>query len=717
MTFKFDTDKKRFSALELFLLSAASLYIELLIISWLSSDVRAFTVFKTFPLVTCFVGLGLGFAQISDRIFRYSLWGILQFVITMKLIQYFEIGNWFFPSVNIFAWQHTSALGAMFWPYVFMFICLLVLILIAPFSLMCCLGSRLSALFSEFEPLQAYCINIGGSIFGSLLFTLGSFRELSPSLLLIPVCLLIAYYLVKQNQRKMLVIALLPLLLIIVLASWGQFRSEILGAYWTPYQRLDVRGDLLAGTNKNPNGIAMIIGTNHCFYQYVLDLTPSSLTRPGLTAAGKKFLQESANNYNLPYKLKPAKEVLILGAGSGNDVAAALRNGAKSVDAVDIDPVIIRLGKNYHPEHPYDSNKVNIICNDARNYIQGCHKTYDLVIFGGLDSHIVTGQGSSVRIDNYVYTKESLQQALKLLKPDGMIVLSFCKSKPWLTERLFFTIAEAAGYDPICLTDTRNPDKQWEIYLVGPEIKNHTLKIPSDIYPIALEENPAQATKGRILTDNWPFVYVAPVDIDVPYLLVVAIVLLLSGFAARRAIYSHSQPRFWQMFFLGAAFLLLELQSIARLSLLFGSTWQTSSIVINSILLLMLVANLIVIKYIKWLKLNQNLLYLLLLLSLLVSYFLPLQIVGSFPVAGKLLGTLFTIAPIFSAGLIFATAFSQFSPPGPALAFNLFGAVIGAMLEYLSNYCGINFLVIVALFLYLASYVCARKHINLQKGI
>ena len=39
------------------------------------------------------------------------------------------------------------------------------------------------------------------------------------------------------------------------------------------------------------------------------------------------------------------ENVLILGAGSGTDVAAALKHGAKHVDAVEIDPVILRLGK------------------------------------------------------------------------------------------------------------------------------------------------------------------------------------------------------------------------------------------------------------------------------------------------------------------------------------------------------------------------------------
>ena len=50
--------------------------------------------------------------------------------------------------------------------------------------------------------------------------------------------------------------------------------------------------------------------------------------------------------YQWPYTVfgDTFENVLILGAGSGTDVAAALTHGAKHVDAVEIDPAIMRLG-------------------------------------------------------------------------------------------------------------------------------------------------------------------------------------------------------------------------------------------------------------------------------------------------------------------------------------------------------------------------------------
>ena len=76
--------------------------------------------------------------------------------------------------------------------------------------------------------------------------------------------------------------------------------------------------------------------------------------------------------YLLPHLLnrdaggKPFDDVLIIGAGSGNDVAAALAQGAGHVDAVEIDPVINELGRLHHPNRPYSDPRVSIHLDDGR---------------------------------------------------------------------------------------------------------------------------------------------------------------------------------------------------------------------------------------------------------------------------------------------------------------------------------------------------------------
>jgi spermidine synthase len=106
---------------------------------------------------------------------------------------------------------------------------------------------------------------------------------------------------------------------------------------------------------------------NHSWYQWVVDLLPAFLkSHPEAKPNSFLFLQ-----YELPYEIAPSpKNVLILGAGRGNDVAAALRHGAEHIDAVELDPVILRLGKLYHPEHPYSSTNVTSHVDDARAFLK-----------------------------------------------------------------------------------------------------------------------------------------------------------------------------------------------------------------------------------------------------------------------------------------------------------------------------------------------------------
>src|SRR5260370_28374816 len=108
----------------------------------------------------------------------------------------------------------------------------------------------------------------------------------------------------------------------------------------------------------------------------------------------------------------------------GNDVAAALRNGADRVVAVEIDPLILALGRRLHFEKPYGSPRVRAGLDDARSYLQNGHERFDLIVFSLLDSHTTSSHFSNIRIDNYVYTIAALAAARPLLAPDGALIVA-----------------------------------------------------------------------------------------------------------------------------------------------------------------------------------------------------------------------------------------------------------------------------------------------------
>ena len=68
------------------------------------------------------------------------------------------------------------------------------------------------------------------------------------------------------------------------------------------------------------------------------------------------------------------------------------------------------MGRRAHPERPYDDPRVHAVVDDARHAFRLAETdSYDLVVFGLLDSHTQLGT-SSVRLDNYVYTLQSIDR-------------------------------------------------------------------------------------------------------------------------------------------------------------------------------------------------------------------------------------------------------------------------------------------------------------------
>ena len=88
-------------------------------------------------------------------------------------------------------------------------------------------------------------------------------------------------------------------------------------------------------------------------------------------------------------------------------------------------PAIAFLGNRYHPERPYDDPRVTLEINDARNFFRNAHQLYDLIIYGVLDSHTALSHASNLRVDLDVYTREGIKEAFALLKPGGVLSISF----------------------------------------------------------------------------------------------------------------------------------------------------------------------------------------------------------------------------------------------------------------------------------------------------
>ncbi|MGA2254905.1 MAG: hypothetical protein ABSG53_09600, partial [Thermoguttaceae bacterium] len=401
--------------------------------------------------------------------------------------------------------------------------------------------------------------------------------------------------------------------------------------------------------------------------------------------------------------LKPnAERVLIVGGGSGNDAAAALRMGARHVDVVDIDRSIVGLGTQYHPEHPYDqTDRVTVYVDDARHFFHHAKpKSYDVVVFALLDSHRLLSTMSSLRLDSYVFTTEAFEEARRLLKPDGIQVTVFAIGVDWMESRFYEMLRKVYGDEPLAVKEIKFDDVKFTpsgiIFVSGPGAA--ALGLPQTHRPI--DENVVLAS------DDWPFVYACGRFIPLEYLGALGVVLLLS-YGTMRQTMSRTRKPDLHFFCLGAGFLLLETKNVTTIALVFGSTWYVNSIVFFSILVMALLANVVLILTDR---IRPGWAYAGLFIALVLNWLLPLrQFAGaSFAVRLVIVGGV-TALPVFFSGIIFSQSFKRTSDPAHAIGSNLLGGVCGGVLEYLSMVMGLRFLFLPLAALYAIAMLCAPR--------
>jgi spermidine synthase len=496
-------------------------------------------------------------------------------------------------------------------------------------------------------------------------------------------------------------------------------------ARWSPYYRIDLVPYSVADTGGRKDPAGYLLTVNHDYHQKALNLNPAFVA-----AHPDEVLETARFAYDLPYQFVRPRRVLVVGAGLGNDVAAALRHGAERVDAVEIDPAILDLGRDLHPERPYSSPRVRLVNDDARAFFARTQERYDLIVFGLLDSHTLLSSMSSLRLDSYVYTQESFEQARARLAPGGHVALSFSTSVrgwEWLTARLHQMMTSVFGEEPVSLGVEYDVST---LYLIGPGVRERLATDPA-LAELAVDSVPLTEPVPPA-TDDWPFLYLRDRGVPwLPYGVTLLALLVVGGALVWAALrgndgrpgraaaagtgdvlprYAASVPRAGldlPMLLLGAAFMLIEVKSISQLSLLFGSTWLVNALIITAILILALLANLFVA---WWRPTHVGPAYVLLALALLADYLVPTgALAGQDLLVRTVVGTLLPALPLLFAGVIFATLFARTTAPGRAFGSNMLGALIGGLLEYASMAVGFKALGLVALGLYAASWFAVQR--------
>ena len=688
-----------FRWLPLILASFLSLFVEMLMIRWVSSEIRIFAYFKNFVLVACFLGFGLG-CYLCRR--RVQLLAFLSPLLLLALIlkapisplhrSIEDLPQLLGASVEVHTWGVPAVPTS--WSGI-----LLAMIFVVPlFALIATtfiLFGQLVGWYLENAPkgVAAYSVNVLASLAGIAGFTLLCFLNQPPwAWFLVAGALSLFFFRRHGSSRIALGITFLLCISLLALPD-----SKSAKTYWSPYQKL-----MLRPIYEKDELVSYILTTNNSLYQGILNLSPAFVQ-----AHSEVFRRHplDQNAYNLPYRFYPSPpSVLVLGSGMGNDVAAALRNGAGHVEAVEIDPLILKLGEDLHFEHPYQSPRVHLVLNDARNYIENSHDTFDLIVVSLLDSHTTASHFTNIRIDNYVYTREALARAKQLLKPDGLFVVKFQVDTPWIAGRLYNLLQSTFGQSPIQFqTDIGGFDTSGRFFIAGsPARLARATSDPSLVAYLATHSH-MPMEPARLTTDDWPYFYQHEPGLPIIVILVSIAVLIVFGWFLRQLGGIEGRKLDLHFLFLGAGFMLLEAQIVSKMALLFGTTWVVNAVVVSGLLCLIVAANLV---YDAFRRIPVAAAYAGLFLSLGLMFAVPPnQLFFESWTVRAIVATLVLCTPVFFAGIIFISSFAKAGFRGCALGSNLFGALIGGLLESTSMWFGLQSLTVLAALLYVGSAI------------
>ncbi|MEM7167311.1 MAG: class I SAM-dependent methyltransferase [Planctomycetota bacterium] len=693
-------DPRRQALFHLLVVGMAMLFWELAMIRWQSACIRVVGYYTNFVLIAAFFGLGTG-----ALLARFQ-WPLRRLLLP-ALVACIAIGAWLgqVPHLNpgtedVFTWfGHPSSLvletgAASAGHSGIPLAALLGTIYLLTAAVFVIFGQWIGHLFQGLPPLKAYSVEIFGSVLGIIAFAALSFLELGPVFWFGVGFVLVLPLLATTPRQWALSGACCVLGVVIALPTASQYE-------WSPYYKICVEPlDTIYDSKKQetvefPEPVGYALTVNNDYHQMMLDLRPKENEHP--------FLGDWRQLYDQPYKdagSLPDGPILVVGAGTGNDVSAALRNTQRNVHAVDIDPAILRIGAAKHFEEPYANERVQVTVNDARSFFQNTDQRFALVVFGYLDSHTLLSSFSSLRLDNFVYTRQSLEQVRRILVPGGRVALTFATGEEWLHKRMIALLDEVFGTP----TQWVQLDSQYVygvVYCNGLGAEKRSLGA-------ATGEAAAGGDAAEVLvpSDDWPFLYLRTAKIPSHYWLFIAIVVGLS-FVPLATLPRGQRTIRVPYFLLGAGFFLVESSNIVNLSLMFGSTWIVNVMVFVGILVLVLLGNLTAAA----LPLRRSWIFTLLAANIAVAFLTPtasLLAIGDFGVRAIVAVAVF-LGPVFFASLIFATLIRNERNLYQAYGSNILGAVVGGAAEYFSLVAGFKFLLLATMAIYALTYLLLRR--------
>src|SRR6185295_2710252 len=135
---------------------------------------------------------------------------------------------------------------------------------------------------------------------------------------------------------------------------------------------------------------------------------------------------------------------------------------------------------------------------DGRNFLRATNRKYDVIIYALVDSLVLHSGYSNIRLESYLFTRQTFDDVKRHLKPGGTFVVYNYFRQGWLISRLQKTLDEVFGAgNPVVLTLPYHPEIRPEETTVG----NFTLFFAGDT---AALRNAFNQQPNYLLRDDQP---------------------------------------------------------------------------------------------------------------------------------------------------------------------------------------------------------------------
>lgn len=654
----------------LVLLSGVMLFVELALIRWAGSNVIYLSYFSNFILLGSFLGIGIGFLRARARR-DLSGWAPIALAAFVVVVAAFPVSIsqddpsvFFFSSLSPSGPPREIVLAFMF---------------VFSATVLALITEGLARTFARFQALDAYKYDLIGSLAGIAAFSALAFLRLPPLVWAVVFAVSILALLAPRLPSVPQVAALVLLCVVLGIESFAS------GTSWSPYYKItsepneDLGGQLQVDVN----------GVPHQVHQAA----------------------EFAPGGNLYAAVQPdsLENVLVIGSGGGNDVSVALAQGAEHIDAVEIDPRLYELGRDNHPDRPYDDPRVDIHIDDGRAFLERSTSEYDLILLALPDSITLLSGQSSLRLESFLFTQQAIEAAADRLVPGGIFAMYNYYEQPWLIDRYGNTLEQVFGQPPCLQTMVPAMGEDGvalNAFIAGgtPETVNCTEEARAEVW-VASAEPPPPAT------DDHPFPYLRERSLPMLYVVSLSLILVASLVAVRFAA-GPLRPmfRYADLFFMGVAFLLLEAKHVVQFALLFGTTWFVNALVFAGVLTSVL-CSIAVARRVRFRRPQR--LYFVLAAALLVAFVFPSAWLLDLPIVPRFVAAVvLAFTPIFTANLVFTQRFRDTGDSTTAFGANLLGAMVGGVLEYLALVTGYRLLIVLVAMIYGLALLAGRRHLG-----